>query len=280
MAQILDCSLMAAGWTLRLLLDDGTVLQPTSSSAVSATAHAAHYDVQLTPGTQFTLSWSDGRPQAVPSVGTCWMQEGGEQPVPLASTTLMSQKETSVNGRVGTGALPLKIVLAIHHPETPDSHPAEPVVTFVLICGRNEHLGSDVGRARTVQPLLPPVATAPGRTVSGALYSPQTEQRAYRDLQISYYEVHRRAEYFEKTVATLYHHLTPAAHLRYLDSRLTEDALTPALRASVAETRWRVAEQLRRESAAAVQAEFSGLMGALEEANVVPDANASFDSSR
>lgn len=161
---------------------------------------------------------------------------------------------------------------------------------------------SNAAPESSVRPRLPPpITTEPGRTVSGALYSPQTEQRAYRELQDSYYETHARAECtqrssrdvsvadslafrerpdFEKTAATLYNYLPPAAHLRYLDSRLTEDALAPALRASVAETRKHVVEQLRRESVTALQIELSGLIAALEEEHVAPDANASFDNSR
>lgn len=91
-----------AGWTLRLLVNDGTSLQPASAMAVSATVHAVHYNVQLAPGRQFTLVWHGDCPQAAPSVARCWMQEGETPPMPLRSAPLtMPQNHTSASGRVG-----------------------------------------------------------------------------------------------------------------------------------------------------------------------------------
>lgn len=46
---------------------------------------------------------------------------------------------------------------------------------------------------------VPPVRTTlPERTVSGALYDPQTEQRAYRSLQDSYYQALARADCMQR----------------------------------------------------------------------------------
>ncbi|GAA5980254.1 hypothetical protein JCM10908_001590 [Rhodotorula pacifica] len=278
--------LVAAGWTVHLVVNEKTALRPSSISAKSATSFMAQYDAQLRPGTPLAIVWQDGRPNPAPSVATCWMQQGSSGTSTIVGSAPLvpgQQVYASIKRVVVTGALPLKPMLVIRDGRTPDSQ--TPLASFTLLCGPQQP-GPLPATSSTAVPAPPQTAvqpntpiTTPERTVSGALYSPQTEQRAYRNLQNSYHEALGKADYFEKTVATLYRYLPPAAHLRYLDSRLTEDALAPALRASIAETRQHVVEQLRRESSAAVQDEFFGLLSALEEGNAVPDVNSSFDRS-
>lgn len=101
--------LAAAGWTVQLVVNEKTLLRPASVFAVSPKAYTAHYDVQqLTPGLRFAIVWHDGRPNPTASVGTCWIQQGGEaSPTTLLGSALLhpaQQRWASLSTTIGKRA--------------------------------------------------------------------------------------------------------------------------------------------------------------------------------
>lgn len=101
--------LTAAGWTVQLVVKEKTLLRPASVFTHSSKAYTAHYDVQqLTPGLRFAVVWHDGRPNPAPSVGTCWIQQGGAQsPTTLIGSSLLvpdQQRWASLASKIGEHA--------------------------------------------------------------------------------------------------------------------------------------------------------------------------------
>lgn len=98
--------LAAGGWAVQLVVNEKTLLRPTSVFAYSSKAYTAYYDVQqLTLGLRFAVVWHDGRPNPAPSVGTCWIQQGGEQsPTTLIGSSLLvpaQQRWATLTSKIG-----------------------------------------------------------------------------------------------------------------------------------------------------------------------------------
>ena len=98
--------LAAWGWAVQLVVNEKTLLRPRSVFAFSSKAYTAHYEVQqLMPGLRFAVVWHDGRPDPAPSVGTCWIQQGGEQsPTTLIGSSLLvptQQRWATLTSKIG-----------------------------------------------------------------------------------------------------------------------------------------------------------------------------------